>query len=126
MPRRTHRLRPRVAPLGALVLLAVIVCGWGNRGVVGGAATLPLAAHSERIAHVATDTVVAVAAPAVEAVAARGHDSTVRDRTRDALGLTTGVVALLLLAAHRRRLAFARTRAVRVAVVAHGGRAPPV
>jgi hypothetical protein len=116
----------RAALVAALGLLAAIALGWGLPGAGTQAGSRSPTSHAVRVTETATDAIVAVAAPVAEAVAARLHHGTTHERVRDALGMTAGAVALLLLLAHRRRRTIAVPQSLRAAVVAHGGRAPPV
>lgn len=112
--------------LAALALVGAIAIGWGLPGARAERSASALTSHAVRVADVASDAVVAVAAPVAEAVAPRAEHGTTHERVRDVLVAAVGAIALLLLVARRRHLTFARSRVVRVAVVGHGGRAPPV
>ncbi|MFN8028600.1 MAG: hypothetical protein U0W40_20270 [Acidimicrobiia bacterium] len=129
MPRRSLRPASRTACLGAaLALLASLALGWGLPRVAADGGSRPLTSHAVRTAEVVADAVAATAGPVVDtadAIATRVDHTNPHARVRDALGATTCAIALLLLVARRRRLTFARLRVARVAVVAHGGRAPP-
>jgi hypothetical protein len=127
MPRRPHRVS-RCAPLAAsLGLLAALALGWGlPHADAAPSPADPLVAHAMRSADRTTEAIVAVSAPVVEAVAARPDPGTFLERLRDTLAVAAGAVALLLLLASRRRLTIAGPQPLRVAAVAHGGRAPPV
>jgi hypothetical protein len=125
MLRRSHRARV-AGVVSAFVLAAAIAAGWGLP-VAGGELTVQrFAAQAERVGGLVADEVVAVAAPAIDTLAPRPDHGTLHERVRDLLAAATGALALLLLVAHRRRRAFALPRVTRMAVVAHGGRAPPV
>jgi hypothetical protein len=115
--------------LVALALLAAVAFGWGLPGGVDSPASrhvADLSTHAERVVELVGDAPVAVAAPVVEAMTTRGDARSAPERVRELLGGAACAAVLLLVVARRRRLAFARTRVRRIAVVASGGRAPPV
>lgn len=114
------------ALLVVLAVLGAVAFGWGLPGGVHSSAPRHLASHAERVVEFVGDAPVAVAAPVVEALTARGDARSAPERVRDLLGAAACAAVLLLVVARRRRLVFARTRVRRVAVVAYGGRAPPV
>lgn len=115
------------ALLVALALLGAVVFGWGlPPGAVDSPAPRHLATHAGRVIRLIGDAPVAVAAPVVEAITTRGDARSAPERVRDLLGAAACAAVLLLVAARRRRIATAPTRVLRVAVVEHGGRAPPV
>ena len=131
MARRSHLGSPRsrratgALPV-ALASLAAVAFGWGLPGAVDSPATRHLATHAERIVEFIGDAPVAVAAPVVEAITPRGDARSAPARVRDLLGAAGCAAVPLLVAARRRKLAIRPTRVRRTAVVAHGGRAPPV
>jgi len=134
-PRGSRRGSPRGSRSGtgallvALALLGAVAFGWGLPGAADSLASrhvAHLATHAERVVEFIGDSPVAVAAPVVEAITTRGDARSAPERVRDLLGAAACAAVLLLVVARRRRLAFARTRVRRIAVVAYGGRAPPV
>ena len=120
MPRRSHR----AAVLGfAVALIGALALGWGLPRTTTSSVARSVTGHAVRVAETASDAIVVVAAP--EAVAPQSQGAP-HERAQDLFGAATVTVALLLFVAQRRRLACILSGPLHLAVVAHGGRAPPV
>jgi len=127
MPRRPlcGSGRATGAALAALALVAAIAFGWGLPGDTTSTAARALFSLTARAVERVGDAPAAVTSPVVEATISGAPARTAPPHVRDLIG-AAAVAAALLVAARRRRPAFVRTRIERVAVVALGGRGPPV